>query len=158
LRTFYLTVRNNSAGALTFHFTMNGKSAATDDEDTDGLPDAWETASYGGAAYSTYGPASDPDGDGFANLLEYALDLNPLAASTAGLPVATVSGGNLTLTYKRARAGLTYTVQTTPDLAASPWTATGVAQGTPAGDGTTTASIPLGGPRRFLRLQVTVTP
>ncbi len=157
-RTFYLTVRNSSGGALAFSFTMNGKSAATDDEDTDGLPDAWETASYGGLSYTTYGPASDPDGDGIPNLLEYALALDPLAAGSAGLPIATVAGGNLTLTYKRARAGLTYTVQTTTDLAAGSWTATGVTQGTPAGDGTTTASIPLGPPLRFLRLHVTVAP
>ena len=157
-RSFYLTVRNPSADTLVFSFAMNGASAATDDEDIDGLPDAWETARYGGAHYTAYYPNSDPDGDGIENLLEYALDLDPLVASTAGLPVVGSSGGNLTLTYRRVRADVIYTVQTTTDLATVPWTATGVTQGTPAGDGTTLASVARTGPRHFLRLHIAKAP
>lgn len=102
----------------------------------------------------------DPDSDGIPNLLEYALGLSPTVPNTTGLPAAQTSAGNLTFTYKRAVAtGLTYAVQTTTNLADSAsWTTTGVDQGTPAGDGTTTASIPYSSGVRFLRLQVSLTP
>jgi hypothetical protein len=53
---------------------------------------------------------------------------------------------------------VTYTVETSPDLRTGTWTATGVTQGTPAGDGTTTASIPIGIGKAFLRLSVTKNP
>lgn len=53
------------------------------DVDNDGLPDAWELAHFGGLARSvsqpTYGlPWADSDGDGLANIHEYALGRNPL--------------------------------------------------------------------------------
>jgi hypothetical protein len=102
----------------------------------------------------------DPDADGVPNLLEFALGLAPLTPDSDGLPLLAVIGGNLTLTYDRAQpAAVTYTVETTTDLATpASWSATGVAQGTPAGDGLTTASIPLGTGPRFLRLNVTLNP
>ena len=105
------------------------------------------------------GATDDPDGDGLPNLLEFALGLNPVVGDPDGLPVAAKVGDELTLTYVRARAsGLGYEVQTTTDLAApASWTATGVDQGTPAGDGVTTARVTLGTSPRFLRLQVTLT-
>ena len=63
----------------------------------------------------------------------------------------------LTFTYTRARADVTYEVQTTVDLT-FPWSATGVTQGTPDVNGVTTATVPLATPARFLRLQVTLAP
>lgn len=100
-------------------------------------------------------PMADPDADGIANLLEYALDLDPLLTSTSGLPMVTRSGNQLTLTYRRVRAELAYTVETSTNLSTGTWTSVGVNQGTPAADGSVTASIPLSGPRTFLRLNVT---
>ena len=122
---------------------------------------AWRQTNFG--TTSDTGSAAtlaDPDGDGIPNLLEYALGLQPLVADATGLPTAHLSGGNLTLTYVQARADITYTVQTTTTLTdANSWTATGVTQGTPGGNGVTTASIPVAGAAtRFLRLQVTATP
>ena len=102
----------------------------------------------------------DPDADGVSNLLEYALGLAPMTPNSTGLPVSQISGGNLTLTYKRAVAtGLTYTVQTTATLAnPASWTSVGVTQGTPDVNGNVTASTPHSTGARFLRLQVNVTP
>ncbi|HEX2749802.1 MAG TPA: delta-60 repeat domain-containing protein, partial [Verrucomicrobiales bacterium] len=105
------------------------------------------------------GAGDDPDNDGIPNLMEYALDLNPLANSASSLPVVGATQTHLTLTYRRFRAGLTYSVQASPDLSTpAAWTSAGVNQGTPSADGITTASIPIGGTDRFLRLRVTFTP
>lgn len=116
----------------------------------------FSTTADTGTAAST----ADPDADGIVNLLEYALGLSPTAPSTTSLPAAQVSAGNLTFTYKRAVAnGLSYVVQTTADLTTpASWTPTGVTQGTPDVNGTTTATIPYSTGPRFLRLSVTLNP
>ena len=66
---------------------------------------------------------ADPDGDGLANLLEYALGKNPNAADLAtGMPTLSttnVSGSDhLTLTVPKnsSASGLTYIVETSSDL------------------------------------------
>lgn len=104
------------------------------------------------------GPNDDPDNDGIANLLEYALDLDPLANSAGLLPPPVGKSGHLTLTYRRARNDVTYVVQTSPTLSGGTWTSTGVNQGTPDGNGITTASIPLGASAGFLRISATLNP
>jgi autotransporter-associated beta strand protein len=104
---------------------------------------------------------ADPDFDGVANLLEFALGGKPmLADATASLPTVSANASTLSLTYKRVRpVEIIYSVQTTTDLAGTPvWTPEGVNQGTPAGDGTTTATVPLSTDRRFLRLGVSLAP
>src|SRR5690606_37760515 len=53
------------------------------DSDQDGLPDAWETAFFGGLEA---GPLEDPDGDGCPNAFEWRLDLEPDVADFAGRP------------------------------------------------------------------------
>ncbi len=101
----------------------------------------------------------DPDSDGVANLLEFALGLGPLTPDSGSLPVAAVSGDNLTLTYVRAEpAAVTYAVESTSDLTTNSWTVTGVTQGSPDVDGVTTASIPITSGAHFVRLRVTLNP
>jgi hypothetical protein len=111
------------------------------------------------------GPTADPDADGLPNLLEYALGLSPAAATpggATGMPVISTlpaPDAVLRLTYRRAREDVAYEVQTTTTLGnPASWTATGVTQGTPNGDGTTTATVPINTGPRFLRLQVTLLP
>jgi probable HAF family extracellular repeat protein len=107
------------------------------------------------------GPNDDADADGLDNLLEYALDLNPNGSGgpyTGSPPALHTAPGQFQLTYRRVRDDLSYLVQTSPDLTTGSWTTLGVAQGTPAADGTTTASIPITPAKAFLRLIVTRIP
>lgn len=108
------------------------------------------------------GPNDDADNDGLSNLLEYALDLNPNGngggSFTGSLPVTTSTPTLLQLTYRRVRNDVTYAVEMSTNLTGGSWSTVGVNQGTPAGDGTTTASIPLGSGSAFLRLVVTRNP
>lgn len=109
--------------------------------------------SAAGVPANLRGPNDDPDGDGVPNLLEYALALNPAGADAASLPQAMTASSRLTMTYERARTDVTYVVETSTDLLN--WTATGVDQGAPDGDGITTASVAMAGSAQFLRLRVT---
>jgi hypothetical protein len=104
------------------------------------------------------GPNDDADFDDLDNLLEYALDLNPNGsggAFTGSLPTTSTTPTLLQFTYRRVRNDVTYVVETSPTLNGGTWTTRGVPQGTPAGDGTTTASIPITMGSQFLRLSVT---
>ena len=105
------------------------------------------------------GPNDDPDNDSLDNLLEYALDLNPNGSGgssyTGTMPAMAKTPSLLQYTYRRVRNDVTYVVQTSPNLSGGTWTSVGVAQGTPDGNGTTTASIPVTPGSQFLRLYVT---
>ncbi len=69
------------------------------------------------------GPGGDPDGDGIINLLEYALSLDPLVNSRAGLPTLTRSQSGLTFEYRENAdlIDITYIVETTSELTAGTW-------------------------------------
>ena len=59
----------------------------------------------------------DPDGDGIANLLEFALALDPLVSSQDGLPAITsVNDTIVEYEFNNAREGLLYEVQLSTDL------------------------------------------
>lgn len=123
------------------------------------------------------GPAADPDGDQIANLVEYALALDPLAPSAGGLPsasVVTVTGdGYLAITFPRATMATdaTVAVEVSADLATwtpgSTYSAAGSTPDTAAttevahtGLGIETITVrdktPLAAAPRFMRLRVTL--
>ncbi|MCX6936839.1 MAG: MBG domain-containing protein [Verrucomicrobia bacterium] len=64
--------------------------------------------------------ASDPDGDGFSNLIEYALGTNPRSALSVPTMQSSVKNGYLQLTYNRLRAhppaSLAFTPEVSTDL------------------------------------------
>ena len=83
--------------------------------------DAWRFANFGANANvaNIAGDLADPDRDGIANLLEYALGLDPQTSSAASLPALGTAGGYLTITFTRplSATDVSYIVQVTSDLA-----------------------------------------
>ncbi len=66
--------------------------------------DTWRLSKFTAGELSNpdiSGDLADPDGDGYMNLLEYALVMEPKVASSAGLPSPQIENGYLTLTYTR---------------------------------------------------------
>ncbi len=90
--------------------------------------DAWRFAHFDSGQLTDSGVSGDsvdPDGDGFPNLLEYALDADPLAAGVpAGAPTPALGSDAtdtwLTLAYTEpaGREDLAYVVEWTSDLRA----------------------------------------
>jgi autotransporter-associated beta strand protein len=106
------------------------------------------------------GDTEDFDGDGLANLLEYALGTNPTVPNASPITVAK-SGNFLTLTYplrSPADTALTYTVQGSNDLTGGFTTGAGTTN-TVGSTSTYTdnVSVSTAGARRFLRLSVSYT-
>jgi len=61
-------------------------------------------------------PTADPDGDGIANLLEYALGGNPTESNTSLIPVAEMSGDRMELSFINLRNDIIYQVEVSEDL------------------------------------------
>ena len=120
---------------------------------------AWHLANFGAEANNETirGDNADPDSDGWANLLEYALDLDPHSFSLSGLPAHDASGSFLTLSVARnpAATDVSFSVQVSGDLLGWNSNDTTILQDTP-----TLLEVrdnfPISGtPQRFIRLQVT---
>lgn len=114
-------------------------------------------------------PAADPDGDNFANVVEFLCGTNPLLNSTASgtdpaaarAPRLVPKAGYLRIEYRLSAAnaalgtGNAYRIepQATPSLTATPWT-TNVPQGKVSNTDLYWAELPVGVPRLFMRLRV----
>ena len=151
---WFVVRRTNAIGTLEVAYILSGTATA---------PAVTPFVTYlsnAGVPSNQRGATDDPDADSVPNLLEFALGLNPTIADPSGLPVATQVGSLFTLTYDRTEpSAVAYEVQTSTDLTnPSSWTATGVTQGTPAANGVTAATVPVGTGPRFLRLRVTLVP
>lgn len=100
---------------------------------------------------SIWGNLADPDTDGYNNLLEYALGGNPRTASSSIAPIVTRSvGGELQISFVRARAELTYRVQWSDTL--DTWNLLQENPGVVGEVVTVTDPTSVGQPRRFLRV------
>jgi large repetitive protein len=74
-QSYFLMVTNTTAQSQDFVFAMDGRSIVTDDNDNDGLPDAWEFQYFGNTG--TQSGSGDPDADGVTNIEEYNEGTNP---------------------------------------------------------------------------------
>jgi hypothetical protein len=93
---YFLIASNTSAMAQSFTLRMDGRNAATDDTDGDGLPDGWEIFYFGNLNQDGSG---DPDGDGVNNATELAEGTNPANGSSyrPRLTVTTVGAGSVVI-------------------------------------------------------------
>lgn len=130
------TIRNVTVSLTTYEYTGNG--AKFSDWATDsGIPGEL--------------PEDDFDHDGIANLMEYALGLNPTAPSASP---GTFDGSTISFNKGSAAVAngdLTYAIQTSTTLAAGSWTTV-----TPTVDSPSLISytLPTGLPKIFARLLV----
>ena len=114
------------------------------------------------AAGGIAGDADDPDGDGVANLLEYALGLNPMVYDTAGLPGGGAWNQFLTLSYVRSKQAtdIVCEVEACTNLTAGGWTTNNLTEISREDSNlwwavTTRHDVPVtNAPCRFLRLKV----
>lgn len=91
----------------------------------------WKATEFGLAALDPLigGDQASPSGDGVANLVKYALGLDPFTPATSGqLPAIAEEGGFLTLTATRSAAAtdVQFVVEAAGDLAAGPWSSAGL--------------------------------
>ncbi|MGV3663811.1 MAG: hypothetical protein ACO1TE_26810 [Prosthecobacter sp.] len=118
--------------------------------------ETWRQTHFG--SYANSGSAADTadfDGDGLANLVEYAFGLNPTQGGSAALPQPQSSGGNCSVSFQHpaGMTGVTYGAEWSATLAPDSWqpvTDTGVAP-------QHVFSVPIGtNTKMFIRLKVTV--
>lgn len=155
---------------VAFEGTANaGYGVCLDDVSVSGTSPytVWRTNRFSQAEIAAGGVAGDeddPDSDRVANLLEYALGLNPRSADAAGLPVGGVWDPYLWLSYRQSKQAtdLLYEVEACTSLVENAWSTNGVAEIARADSNqwwqvTTRHDTPVtGAPRRFMRLRVTL--
>jgi hypothetical protein len=93
---------------------------------------------------------SDPNGDGVSLLEAYAFNLDPRLNLRGSLPIPSIAGAQMSLTFYAGSAGVTYTVESCTDLQS--WSTAAVTLSTPDANQLRTATIPTAAPRRFLRI------
>jgi hypothetical protein len=74
-QAYFLLITNTTALSQDITFAMDGKNYATDDNDNDLLPDAWELQYFG--TTSSQISSGDPDRDNVTNYDEYLEGTNP---------------------------------------------------------------------------------
>ena len=116
----FLSGNSANLGSTTSALFFNSRSSSSSFASSTGYFN-WQQ-SFAWSA-STSQPDADPNLNGVPNLLEYALDLNPLDQTPPALPVvawdaSTPDGPWLAFTYRRNKSAmdLTYGVQTSTDL------------------------------------------
>jgi VCBS repeat-containing protein len=118
--------------------------------------DAWALRTLGTGNPAVAGPLVDPDKDGLFNLLEFGLGMNPASGTLAGMPTATLTGGQLQLTYTRySGCDLTWIVEASDNL--TTWSSSGVSETLTGSAGplqTWRATVPASTSRRHLRVRV----
>ncbi|MFK7911368.1 MAG: sialate O-acetylesterase [Akkermansiaceae bacterium] len=121
--SFTYTPHNGFAGTDSFSYKCNDGSLTSTDTTVTITVNGTQTAYYSWRTGISWNPGDDqtktgdPDLDGIDNFLEFALSLDPLAASTGGLPKVTNTDANfIYYDFNNARAGIAYEVLLSTDL------------------------------------------
>jgi len=153
-RTAQLLIASSDPDENPFAVQLSGRKATA--------LETWRHTHFGSTANNGAGAdLNDADGDGLANLVEYATASHPGLPSPSPLDFS-VSGDSLHLTCRRpsaAAAELTYTVESSTSLAGG-WAGAGAVTEVLSDDGATqqirfTVPAGLAPPRKFLRLRIT---
>ena len=154
------TVWSGSSGGATFSFDEStGVLTVTGGVSPTSPLEDWRQTYFGTTAnLDDAADTADPDGDGLANLLEYATGTAPDVANASPVVIGKSGDGQfLTLSFDRINdPSITYTIEAGNDLAAG-FTATGTTYTGTADDTVTytdTVALSTPGLRRFLRLVV----
>ena len=129
--------------------------------------DIWRQSHFGttNADDAVAGDTAAPTHDGIANLIKYALGLDPSVPATHGLPAAGIPAGSFALSFQRQKTAtdITYCVEASNDLTA--WAEIWNSTNHPYGGGNQTAEqVTVADPQsivsapqhhRFLHLKVT---
>lgn len=122
--------------------------------------DAWRQQKFGANANdpAIAGDMTDIDGDGLANLLEYALAAEPLLFTTEG-PAMGIEGSDLTLTYRRPSSAPDVAYDVEQFTTTGTWAAATFTEQTLSDNGTirtVKARVPIAGAtEKLIRLRVT---
>jgi len=114
-QSYFMTISNTTAQIQQVVFSMDGKNTITDDNDNDGLPDAWELQFFGTTGTQT--SAGDPDKDGVTNFDEYNEGTNPNDATSFRPRLLTAAANG---TIVRSPDAPTYSLNAQVTLTASP--------------------------------------
>ena len=170
--TFTVVDFTANVDGVTWAMTASGKTW-TFVETTGVLTLSASVSDYGAwaAAYlpeDVSNPTADNDGDGLNNQQEYAFGLNPTLGTSVNPVTALLDKTTGMFTYTRratpTATGLTYSVQTSTDLAIWPTdatatqTVTGTVGGVETVQVTLSAPVPLTDPALFVRVQAVPTP
>jgi alpha-amylase len=124
--TLNVAVASNAAETLqpTFTISWAGDAYGSNNTITNTITtisplDGWRSQYFGSSSNS--GAAADTSsyaGDGVANLIKYALGLNPTVPVSGGLPEAKIMNNRLALTFNRMKSttDIVYEVQASGDL------------------------------------------
>lgn len=81
---------------------------------------AWSEAEFSGELHehALWQPHADPDGDQLDNLMEYALDSDPLFADAGEVPKAVWENGQLSFAFTRdsGKSDIVYRIEVSTDL------------------------------------------
>jgi hypothetical protein len=95
---------------------------------------------------------ADPNGDGVNLLMAYALNLDPNQNLKGSMPRPVLAANHMSLTFYAGSEGVTYMVESSADLKV--WNTEGVSISAPDANHCATATIPMSGPKCFMRLVV----
>ena len=103
----------NSKAFILFNFIRQDSPVADADNDSDGIPDSWETT-YGLDVASS-NAASDSDGDGFSDLAEYVSGTSPIDRDDYFSHSGTYHNDQFALQFG-TKTGRTYSLKVSTDL------------------------------------------